>query len=131
MCCGFNDTTEPMPSGMNHPSCDIVNVCLLSRNSKKWTLYSSVIMISIFFKREIDFSKEEINFFQLFSQAQCCNDPHNEACLDGVCKPCMEKLQSTINDAFKLCGGIGLFFSFTEVIKIIYKRKKYRNKSFI
>ena len=27
----------------------------------------------------------------------------------------MEKLQTTINYAFKLCGGIGLFFSFTEV----------------
>jgi len=27
----------------------------------------------------------------------------------------MHKLQSTIDYAFKLCGSIGLFFSFTEV----------------
>lgn len=31
------------------------------------------------------------------------------------CDPCMGKLKQTIDYAFKLCGGIGLFFSFTEV----------------
>lgn len=31
------------------------------------------------------------------------------------CDPCMDKLKQTIDYAFKLCGGIGLFFSFTEV----------------
>jgi tetraspanin-13/31 len=42
-------------------------------------------------------------------QAACCE----RDCSD--CTTCMGKLQSTINYAFKLCGGIGLFFSFTEV----------------
>jgi hypothetical protein len=39
------------------------------------------------------------------------------ACCNGgcPCQSCMAKLQSTINYAFNLCGGIGLFFSFTEV----------------
>jgi len=52
----------------------------------------------------------------LMLQAACHNG-------DGdSCPTCMEKLQSTINYAFKLCGGIGLFFSFTEVTQIlIYK----------
>lgn len=34
---------------------------------------------------------------------------------DCECPSCMQKLQSTIDYAFKLCGSIGLFFSFTEV----------------
>ncbi|XP_044003129.1 tetraspanin-13 isoform X2 [Aphidius gifuensis] len=84
MCCGFNDTTVPMPPVMDHPSCDIVNI-------------------------------------------KCCSDPRNDACLNGVCKPCMKKLQSTINDAFKLCGGIGLFFSFTEFVGV-WLTVRYRNQ---
>lgn len=32
-----------------------------------------------------------------------------------TCPPCLPKLENKINYAFKLCGGIGLFFSFTEV----------------
>ncbi|KAJ8967103.1 hypothetical protein NQ314_003115 [Rhamnusium bicolor] len=45
-------------------------------------------------------------------QQRCCLDPTVTPC---SCPPCMTKLQSTINYAFKLCGWIGLFFSFTEV----------------
>lgn len=36
------------------------------------------------------------------------------------CQPCMENLKETIDYAFKLCGGIGLFFSFTEVCDNCY-----------
>ncbi|XP_015116220.1 tetraspanin-31-A [Diachasma alloeum] len=55
----------------------------------------------------------------------CCPGPSlDPAC---SCKPCMEKLQSTIDYAFKLCGGIGLFFSFTEVIAAFLARR-YRNQ---
>ncbi|XP_018401408.1 PREDICTED: tetraspanin-13 [Cyphomyrmex costatus] len=43
------------------------------------------------------------------------------------CPPCMHKLQSTIDYAFKLCGSIGLFFSFTEVIAAFLARR-YRNQ---
>ncbi|PSN33895.1 Tetraspanin-31 [Blattella germanica] len=48
----------------------------------------------------------------------CHKDPR---CCGGYptdchCPPCIGKLQTTISYAFKLCGGIGLFFSFTEVI---------------
>lgn len=34
--------------------------------------------------------------------------------------PCIDKLQTTIDHAFKLCGGIGLFFSFTEVSVLMH-----------
>lgn len=46
-------------------------------------------------------------------QPNCCME--NISDKDCNCKPCMKQLQSTIDYAFKLCGGIGLFFSFTEV----------------
>ncbi|KAE8743622.1 hypothetical protein FOCC_FOCC010766 [Frankliniella occidentalis] len=35
-------------------------------------------------------------------------------CTQSNMPPCIDKLQTTIDHAFKLCGGIGLFFSFTE-----------------
>lgn len=49
-------------------------------------------------------------------QPICC--PPNSA-PDCTCSPCMQKLEDTIDYAFKLCGGIGLFFSFTEVCLFI------------
>ncbi|KAL1506164.1 hypothetical protein ABEB36_005576 [Hypothenemus hampei] len=51
-------------------------------------------------------------------------------CADVGCNEypgCLDKLQTTINYAFKLCGGIGLFFSFTEVVGILLT-KQYRNQ---
>ncbi|XP_051159943.1 tetraspanin-13 isoform X1 [Leptopilina boulardi] len=50
-----------------------------------------------------------------------------EICTQKGCPPCMQKLQSTIDYAFKLCGSIGLFFSFTEVIAAFLARR-YRNQ---
>ncbi|KAL1132209.1 hypothetical protein AAG570_010166 [Ranatra chinensis] len=46
---------------------------------------------------------------------------------DCICQPCMSKLQSTINYAFKLCGGIGLFFSFSEFVGV-WLTVRYRNQ---
>ncbi|XP_062534104.1 tetraspanin-13-like [Armigeres subalbatus] len=43
------------------------------------------------------------------------------------CPPCMPKLESTIDYAFRLSGGIGLFFSFTEIIAVFLTRR-YRNQ---
>ncbi|KAK3907863.1 Tetraspanin-31, partial [Frankliniella fusca] len=39
----------------------------------------------------------------------------SETCAHSDMPACIDKLQTTIDHAFKLCGGIGLFFSFTEV----------------
>lgn len=50
-----------------------------------------------------------------------------EICIHKNCPPCMQKLQATIDHAFKLCGSIGLFFSFTEVIAAFLTRR-YRNQ---
>ncbi|XP_025074537.1 tetraspanin-31-A [Pogonomyrmex barbatus] len=65
--------------------------------------------------------------------ALSCNDV-NKVCCQSIdqmscppCPTCMHKLQSTIDYAFKLCGSIGLFFSFTEVIAAFLARR-YRNQ---
>ncbi|XP_033339444.1 tetraspanin 97E isoform X2 [Megalopta genalis] len=44
-----------------------------------------------------------------------------------MCPSCMLILQSTIDYAFKLCGSIGLFFSFTEFIGV-WLTVRYRNQ---
>ncbi|XP_022122809.1 tetraspanin-13 isoform X1 [Pieris rapae] len=55
----------------------------------------------------------------------CCKHmPVTDEC---KCEPCMEKLKETIDYAFKLCGGIGLFFSFTELFAVWIARR-YRNQ---
>ncbi|CAG9772955.1 unnamed protein product [Ceutorhynchus assimilis] len=56
---------------------------------------------------------------------RCCTD---SAGLNCVCPGCLDKLQSTINYAFKLCGWIGLFFSFTEIAGVLLT-KRYRNQT--
>ncbi|XP_050293265.1 tetraspanin-31-B [Anthonomus grandis grandis] len=55
---------------------------------------------------------------------RCCTD---SAHLNCVCPGCLDKLQSTINYAFKLCGWIGLFFSFTEFMGVLLT-VRYRNQ---
>lgn len=42
------------------------------------------------------------------------------------CNPCMDKIQEKINAAFNAAGGLGLFFSFTELIGGIVACR-YRN----
>ncbi|XP_049867983.1 tetraspanin-13 isoform X2 [Pectinophora gossypiella] len=55
----------------------------------------------------------------------CCgSDVVTPAC---SCEPCMAKLKETIDYAFKLCGGIGLFFSFTEFLGV-WLTVRYRNQ---
>ncbi|KAL0271784.1 UNVERIFIED_CONTAM: hypothetical protein PYX00_008777 [Menopon gallinae] len=60
-------------------------------------------------------------------------DNHTHPCaLEGPptncpCPPCIEKLKSTISYAFKLSGGIGLFFSFTEFLGV-WLTVRYRNQ---
>ncbi|XP_018305502.1 tetraspanin-13 isoform X2 [Mycetomoellerius zeteki] len=58
----------------------------------------------------------------------CCQsiDPQMP-CTSTTCPPCMHKLQSTIDYAFKLCGSIGLFFSFTEFVGV-WLTVRYRNQ---
>ncbi|XP_018578763.1 tetraspanin-31-A isoform X2 [Anoplophora glabripennis] len=55
---------------------------------------------------------------------KCCPNPADTTC---KCPNCMDKLQNTINYAFKLCGWIGLFFSFTEFMGVLLT-VRYRNQ---
>ncbi|XP_047986061.1 tetraspanin-13 isoform X2 [Leguminivora glycinivorella] len=54
----------------------------------------------------------------------CCMNSLKEPC---ACPPCEEKLSERIDYAFKLCGGIGLFFSFTEFLGV-WLTVRYRNQ---
>ncbi|CAO1425443.1 unnamed protein product [Diamesa hyperborea] len=54
---------------------------------------------------------------------KCC--PPNA--IDCSCSPCLPRLQDKIDFAFRLCGGIGLFFSFTEVLAVFIARR-FRNQ---
>lgn len=54
----------------------------------------------------------------------CCFDAKINEC---SCMPCLPVLEDKINYAFKLCGGIGLFFSFTEVLAV-FLTWRYRNQ---
>ncbi|GFG40123.1 hypothetical protein Cfor_09374 [Coptotermes formosanus] len=61
---------------------------------------------------------------QVGCRAACCSGGSN---CGPQCPTCMDKLQTTINYAFKLCGGIGLFFSFTEFLGV-WLTVRYRNQ---
>lgn len=59
-------------------------------------------------------------------QLKCCNGDTTHACCTGnlshntqecPCGTCYEKVKPNVNKAFALSGGLGLFFSFTEVSK--------------
>lgn len=54
----------------------------------------------------------------------CCQNSDIENC---ACPLCIQKLQSIIDYAFKLCGSIGLFFSFTEFVGV-WLTVRYRNQ---
>ncbi|XP_053946874.1 tetraspanin-13 [Anastrepha ludens] len=56
---------------------------------------------------------------------QCC--PNYIVSSDCSCPPCLPALEDKINYAFKLCGGLGIFFSFTEVLAVFLARR-YRNQ---
>ncbi|EDW80672.2 uncharacterized protein Dwil_GK11444, isoform B [Drosophila willistoni] len=55
---------------------------------------------------------------------ECCADSSDSQC---QCQPCGPLLEDKINYAFKLCGGLGIFFSFTEVLAVFLARR-YRNQ---
>lgn len=87
LCCDFDSHLVANRSAQLQESCDALRVRLFVR-------FLSIII-------------------QFFFQPKCCQITKD--C--QKCPPCSSKLQDTIDYAFKLCGGIGLFFSFTEVKK--------------
>ncbi|KAH8294973.1 hypothetical protein KR018_004862 [Drosophila ironensis] len=55
---------------------------------------------------------------------KCCAQGSDPDCRCPACGPL---LQDKIDYAFKLCGGLGIFFSFTEVLAVFLARR-YRNQ---
>ncbi|XP_017868968.1 PREDICTED: tetraspanin-31-A isoform X1 [Drosophila arizonae] len=55
---------------------------------------------------------------------ECCVNSKDPLC---HCEPCGPLLEGKIDYAFKLCGGLGIFFSFTEVLAVFLARR-YRNQ---
>lgn len=56
----------------------------------------------------------------IFDDPINCAEVNKKCCANAVepcngCKPCMHILEDKIDYGFKLCGGLGIFFSFTEV----------------
>lgn len=60
-----------------------------------------------------------------------CDDVDKKCCSISSakceCGTCMEILRETIESAFRMCGGIGLFFSFTELFAV-WLARRYRNQ---
>ncbi|XP_055716001.1 tetraspanin-13 isoform X2 [Phlebotomus papatasi] len=54
----------------------------------------------------------------------CCSPESDASC---ACPPCLFKLEETINKAFKMCGELGLVFSFTEFLGV-WLTVRYRNQ---
>lgn len=70
------------------------------------------------------------------AEAQCCNIDAEAPCCSGVynnsnihcpCDPCLVKMRPAIYKAFSLTGGIGLFFSLTEIVGV-WITIRYRNQ---
>ncbi|XP_059154703.1 tetraspanin-13-like isoform X2 [Physella acuta] len=70
--------------------------------------------------------------------AACCPPASTAPCCTGVyssaedltpcpCDKCLDKLRPIIYNAFSATGGIGLFFSFTEIIGV-WLAMRYRNQ---
>ncbi|XP_026675001.1 tetraspanin-31-B isoform X1 [Ceratina calcarata] len=97
-CCGFNETVISFKSDQAI-ACKAVSIIFV---------YAVMKMIHFLIK----------------SFQKCCLYPTETDC---ECPPCMQKLQSTIDYAFKLCGSIGLFFSFTEFVGV-WLTVRYRNQ---
>ncbi|XP_032596141.1 tetraspanin-13 isoform X2 [Drosophila grimshawi] len=55
---------------------------------------------------------------------ECCADSKDPLC---HCGPCGPLLEDKIDYAFKLCGGLGIFFSFTEFVGV-WLTVRYRNQ---
>ncbi|XP_076452551.1 tetraspanin-13-like isoform X2 [Babylonia areolata] len=62
------------------------------------------------------------------SDAHCCKPKGNTTELDDCpCDNCLNKMRPIIYNAFTATGGVGLFFSFTEVLGV-WVTIRYRNQ---
>lgn len=62
------------------------------------------------------------------TDSPCCNaDVNSNLTGKCPCSTCLEKFKPRIHDAFSITGGIGLFFSFTEILGV-WLALRYRNQ---
>ncbi|XP_052265257.1 tetraspanin-31-like isoform X2 [Dreissena polymorpha] len=63
------------------------------------------------------------------SKLPCCTGAGDGCCVGDTCpcKTCFEKLNPNIHKAFSWSGGLGLFFSFSEIIGV-WVTVRYRNQ---
>ncbi|XP_067685841.1 tetraspanin-13-like isoform X1 [Haliotis asinina] len=61
------------------------------------------------------------------SDAFCCTGKTSNSSTPCPCETCFVKLQNEIYSAFTMTGGVGLFFSFTEIIGV-WLAMRYRNQ---
>ncbi|XP_025084522.1 tetraspanin-13-like isoform X2 [Pomacea canaliculata] len=68
--------------------------------------------------------------------AACCDKNSDAFCCSGIingsqppcpCQPCLLKMREVIYNAFSVTGGVGLFFSLTEIIGV-WLAMRYRNQ---
>ncbi|XP_017470391.1 PREDICTED: tetraspanin-13 isoform X2 [Rhagoletis zephyria] len=69
--------------------------------------------------------------FNSTNTGMSCEAVNKQCCPNLIsvcsCAPCLPALEDKINYAFKLCGGLGIFFSFTEFIGV-WLTVRYRNQ---
>ncbi|GFN76004.1 cyclin-dependent kinase 4 [Plakobranchus ocellatus] len=96
-CCGFRDVNLPPKERLGHPNCLNSSHCCADSN------------------------------------APCCTGIYPNTSAAGTappscpCDTCFSKLQVKIYNAFSATGGVGLFFSFTEIIGV-WLALRYRNQ---
>lgn len=61
------------------------------------------------------------------SQAPCCTGKNSTATGACPCDSCLKKGEKTVNTTLNSAGGLGLFFSFTEIIGVCLAIR-YRNQ---
>ncbi|BFZ06236.1 hypothetical protein BsWGS_09275 [Bradybaena similaris] len=57
----------------------------------------------------------------------CCTGNVTEPSSECPCQTCLDVLRPVIYNAFTVTGGVGLFFSFTEIIGV-WLAMRYRNQ---
>ncbi|XP_042894414.1 tetraspanin-31-like [Penaeus japonicus] len=96
-CCGFDKYSKNESIGMDHPTC-------------------------------VDIQNKEGKYccgdVETADDATCCRDENSTTCF---CDPCAEPIQESMEKGLNLVGGIGLFFSFTEIIGF-FIAKQYRHQ---
>ncbi|XP_047475437.1 tetraspanin-13-like [Penaeus chinensis] len=96
-CCGFEKYSKNITTEMDHPTCTDIK----NKDGK----YCCGDPASA-------------------DDATCCRSENSTSCM---CDPCMEPIQESMVKGQNLVGGIGLFFSFTEIIGFLIA-KQYRHQ---